>query len=335
MVFMEQNVKKPISLSGIQPTGVMTLGNYIGAVKNWVTFQDECDCIYMIANLHAITVKQDPAALRKNTLEAFALILACGVDPEKSIAFIQSQVPQHAELSWVLNCYAQFGEMSRMTQFKDKSRKHADNINVGLFTYPILMAADILLYQADVVPVGVDQKKHVEIARDIAGRFNGLYGDVFKMPTPFIPKAGAKIMSLADPTKKMSKSDDNLNSFIAILEDKDSIIRKIKRSVTDSEALVAYREGKDGINNLMTIYSVVTGKSFEEIEKEFDGKGYGDFKLAVGETVADYLAPVKDRFNALMGDKAYLESLAADGAEKASRLARRTLSKVYRKVGLL
>ncbi len=335
MVFMEQNVKKPISLSGIQPTGVMTLGNYIGAVKNWVTFQDECDCIYMIANLHAITVKQDPAALRKNTLEAFALILACGVDPEKSIAFIQSQVPQHAELSWVLNCYAQFGEMSRMTQFKDKSRKHADNINVGLFTYPILMAADILLYQADVVPVGVDQKQHVEIARDIAGRFNGLYGDVFKMPTPFIPKAGAKIMSLADPTKKMSKSDDNLNSFIAILEDKDSIIRKIKRSVTDSEALVAYREGKDGINNLMTIYSVVTGKSFEEIEREFEGKGYGDFKLAVGETVADYLAPVKDRFNALMGDKAYLESLAADGAEKASRLARRTLSKVYRKVGLL
>lgn len=335
MVFMEQNVKKPISLSGIQPTGVMTLGNYIGAVKNWVTFQDECDCIYMIANLHAITVKQDPAALRKNTLEAFALILACGVDPEKSIAFIQSQVPEHAELSWVLNCYAQFGEMSRMTQFKDKSRKHADNINVGLFTYPILMAADILLYQADVVPVGVDQKQHVEIARDIAGRFNGLYGDVFKMPTPFIPKAGAKIMSLADPTKKMSKSDDNLNSFIAILEDKDSIIRKIKRSVTDSEALVAYRDGKDGINNLMTIYSVVTGKSFEEIEREFDGKGYGDFKLAVGETVADYLAPVKERFNALMGDKPYLETLAANGAEKASRLARRTLGKVYRKVGLL
>jgi len=332
---MEQNIKKPISLSGIQPTGVMTLGNYIGAVKNWVTFQDECDCIYMIANLHAITVKQDPAALRKNTLEAFALILACGVDPEKSIAFIQSQVPEHAELSWVLNCYAQFGEMSRMTQFKDKSRKHADNINVGLFTYPILMAADILLYQADVIPVGVDQKQHVEIARDIAGRFNGLYGDVFKMPTPFIPKAGAKIMSLADPTKKMSKSDDNLNSFIAILEDKDSIIRKIKRSVTDSEALVAYRDGKDGINNLMTIYSVVTGKSFEEIEREFDGKGYGDFKLAVGETVADYLAPVKERFNALMGDKAYLETLAANGAEKASRLARRTLGKVYRKVGLL
>jgi len=331
MVFMEQNIKKPISLSGIQPTGVMTLG----AVKNWVTFQDECDCIYMIANLHAITVKQDPAALRKNTLEAFALILACGVDPEKSIAFIQSQVPEHAELSWVLNCYAQFGEMSRMTQFKDKSRKHADNINVGLFTYPILMAADILLYQADVIPVGVDQKQHVEIARDIAGRFNGLYGDVFKMPTPFIPKAGAKIMSLADPTKKMSKSDDNLNSFIAILEDKDSIIRKIKRSVTDSEALVAYRDGKDGINNLMTIYSVVTGKSFEEIEREFDGKGYGDFKLAVGETVADYLAPVKERFNALMGDKAYLETLAANGAEKASRLARRTLGKVYRKVGLL
>lgn len=332
---MEQNIKKPISLSGIQPTGVMTLGNYIGAVKNWVTFQDECDCIYMIANLHAITVKQDPAALRKNTLEAFALILACGVDPEKSIAFIQSQVPEHAELSWVLNCYAQFGEMSRMTQFKDKSRKHADNINVGLFTYPILMAADILLYQADVIPVGVDQKQHVEIARDIAGRFNGLYGDVFKMPTPFIPKAGAKIMSLADPTKKMSKSDDNLNSFIAILEDKDSIIRKIKRSVTDSEALVAYRDGKDGINNLMTIYSVVTGKSFEEIEREFDGKGYGDFKLAVGETVADYLAPVKERFNALMRDKAYLETLAANGAEKASRLARRTLGKVYRKVGLL
>ena len=331
---MEEIIPKKISLSGIQPTGIMTLGNYIGAVRNWVKFQDECDCLYMIANLHAITVKQNPAELRKHTLEAFALIIACGIDPQKSVAFIQSQVPEHSELSWVLNCYAQFGEMSRMTQFKDKSRKHADNINVGLFTYPILMASDILLYKSDIVPVGVDQKQHVEIARDIANRFNGIYGDVFTLPEPYIPKDGAKIMSLVDPTKKMSKSDENPNGFIAILEDRDSIIRKIKRSVTDSEAVVAYRENKDGINNLMTIYSVVTGKSYADIEKEFDGKGYGEFKGAVGETVADYLEPVKERFNQLMCDKAYLESLCSQGAEKASRIARKTLGKVYRKVGL-
>ncbi len=331
---MSENVeRKKIVFSGIQPTGVMTLGNYLGAVKNWGILQEEYNCAYSIVDMHAITVRQNPADLRKNTLDAYALMLACKIDPEKSIAFIQSHVPQHAELNWILSCYTQFGELSRMTQFKDKSQKHADNINAGLFNYPVLMAADILLYKADLVPVGIDQKQHLELARNIAERFNGVYGNTFTVPDGYIPKQGAKIMSLADPTKKMSKSDENPNGFIAILDDEDTIIRKFKRAVTDSEACVKYAEGKDGINNLITIYSLVSGKSVEEIEREFDGRGYGDFKLAVGQAVADHLKPVRDEFTKLRADKTYLESCYKKGAEKASSIASRTLSKVKHKVG--
>ena len=329
----ENTLRKQIVFSGIQPTGVMTLGNYLGAVKNWGVLQDEYNCAYSIVDMHAITVRQDPAALRKNTLDAYALILACGIDPEKSIAFIQSHVPQHAELSWILSCYTQFGELSRMTQFKDKSQKHADNINAGLFTYPVLMAADILLYKTDLVPVGADQKQHLELARTIAERFNGVYGDTFTVPDGYIPKQGAKIMSLSDPTKKMSKSDENQNGFIAVLDDEDTIIRKFKRAVTDSDMCVRFADGKDGINNLITIYSLVTGKTVAEVEREFDGRGYGDFKLAVGEAVADHLKPIRDEFNRLRTDKAYLESCYKSGAEKAAGIANRTLSKVKRKVG--
>ena len=327
--------RKKVIFSGIQPTGIMTLGNYLGAIKNWVTLQEDYNCIYSIVNMHAITVRQDPQKLRQNTLEAYALILACGIDPEKSITFIQSHVKTHAELTWVLNCFTQFGELSRMTQFKDKSARYADNINAGLFDYPVLMAADILLYKADLVPVGIDQKQHLELCRDVAQRFNGVYGNVFTIPDAYIPKAGAKIMSLADPTKKMSKSDANPNAFISILDRPETIVKKFKRAVTDSEMEVAYREGKDGINNLMTIYSVVTGKTLEEIQNEFSGKGYGDFKVAVGEAVAEHLRPVRERFDALMKDKAYLESVYRDGAQKASYVAEKTLRKVYKKVGFL
>lgn len=331
---METQEKK-IILSGIQPTGTFTLGNYIGAVRNWKKLQEEFNCIYMIANMHAITVKQDPAKLRQNTIEAYALLLACGIDPEKSVAFIQSHNRCHAELNWVLSCSTQFGELSRMTQFKAKSEKHPDDINAGLFTYPVLMAGDILLYQSDLVPVGVDQKQHLELARNIAQRFNQRYSETFKVPEPYIPEVGAKVMSLQDPTSKMSKSDENQNSCIYILEDKDTIVRKFKKAITDSEAKVRYAEGKDGINNLMTIYSVFTNKSFDEIEKEFDGKGYGDFKIAVGETVADALSPVRTEFDRLMADKAYLKDCYTKGAEMAERIARKTISKVYRKVGFV
>ena len=327
--------EKKIILSGIQPTGTFTLGNYIGAVRNWKKLQEEFNCIYMIANMHAITVKQDPAKLRQNTLEAYALLLACGIDPDKSIAFIQSHNRCHAEMNWVLSCSTQFGELSRMTQFKAKSEKHPDDINAGLFTYPVLMAGDILLYQSDLVPVGVDQKQHLELARNIAQRFNQRYSETFKVPEPYIPEVGAKVMSLQEPTAKMSKSDENKNSCVYILEDKDTIIRKFKKAVTDSEAVVRYAEGKDGINNLMTIYSVFTGKSFDEIEKEFEGKGYGDFKVAVGEAVADALSPVRTEFDRLMADKAYLKDCYTKGAEMAERIARKTLSKVYRKVGFV
>ncbi len=285
-------------------------------------------------NLHAITVRQDPKALRENTLRAFALLLACGIDPDKSILFMQGDVPAHCELMWVLSCYTQFGELSRMTQFKDKSQRNPDNINAGLFTYPVLMAADILLYQTHLVPVGVDQKQHLELARDIAIRFNNHFGDVFMLPEPYIPKVGAKIMSLSDPARKMSKSDDNLNAFISLLDEPGTIVKKFRRAVTDSDALVACREGKDGINNLMGIYSLVTGKSFETIEAEFAGRGYGDFKTAVGEAVAEYLRPVREQFQTYLSDKAQLEELRAKGAQRAEALARRTMSKVYRKTGL-
>lgn len=329
------SARKPVIFSAIQPTGIMTLGNYLGAIKNWVDLQDQFDCIYSVANLHAITVRQDPAKLKKSTLEIYALVMACGVDPKKSLFFIQSHVPAHAELAWVLNCYTQFGELSRMTQFKDKSARYADNINAGLFTYPSLMAADILLYQADMVPVGADQKQHLEITRDIAGRFNGLYGETFRVPEPYIPKTGARVMSLQDPTKKMSKSDQNPKAFISLLDPPETIVKKFRSAVTDSETQVAYREGKDGINNLMGIYSVVTGKDYATIEAEFAGKGYGDFKTAVGEAVAEHLRPIRERFDQLMADRAYLESCYQEGAQHAAYIARKTLSKVYKKVGFL
>ena len=331
----QQTERKQMIFSGIQPTGVPTLGNYIGALRNWTTLQDEYDCIYCIVDEHSLTVRQDPAALRKQILSSYALILACGIDPKKSIAYIQSHVPAHAQLSWILSCYTQFGELSRMTQFKDKSAKHPDNINAGLFTYPVLMAADILLYQTDLVPVGSDQKQHLEIARDIAVRFNNLYGNVFVVPEPYIPKTGARIMSLADPTKKMSKSDENVNGFISILDKPEVIVKKFKRAVTDSDTVVRYAEGKEGINNLMTIYSAVTGTSMDAIEREFDGKGYGYFKEQVGNAVAETLAPIQKEYDRLLADKAYLEACYQEGAAQANRLAMRTLRKVYKKVGFL
>ncbi len=328
-------VEKKKVLSCIQPSGVPTLGNYLGALKNWVGMQDEFDCTFAVADLHAITVRQEPAKLRQQIYSIYALMLALGLDPNRSTLFIQSQVPEHAQLSWILSCYTQFGELSRMTQFKDKSASHADNINVGLFAYPALMAADILLYQPDFVPVGADQKQHLEIARDIALRFNRLYGDVFTVPEPYIPRAGARVMSLQNPTKKMSKSDPNPNGYVSILDDRDTVIRKFKRAVTDSQTQVCVGEGKDGVNNLIGIYSAITGKSEEEIAREFEGKGYGDFKLAVGETVADALAPIRTRYNELIADKKQLEVYYREGALRAERVARKTLCKAMKKVGFV
>ena len=328
-------IQKKRSLSCIQPSGTPTLGNYLGALKNWVAMQEEFDCTFAVADLHAITVRQEPAKLRSQIYSTYALLLALGIDPQKNTLFIQSHVPQHVGLSWLLSCNTQFGEMLRMTQFKDKSAKHANNVNVGLFSYPVLMAADILLYQPDLVPVGADQKQHLEIARDIAIRFNNLYGDVFTVPDAYIPKTGARVMSLQDPLKKMSKSDDNLNSWVAILDNKDDIIRKFKRAVTDSEAVVRFSEDKPGISNLITIYSAVTGKTVDEVEKEFDGKGYGDFKLAVGESVADTLAPIKAAYDEIIKDKKALEALYREGAEKAEYVARKTYFKAMKKVGFV
>lgn len=331
---MEPTQKKRV-LSMIQPTGTFTLGNYLGALKNFVRLQDDYECVYALADLHAITVRQEPAAFRKNILEAYALMLAIGIDLKRSVFFIQSQVAEHAQLAWVLNCYTQFGELSRMTQFKDKSQKHADNINAGLFTYPCLMAADILLYQADYVPIGADQKQHLELARNVAERFNGLYSPTFTVPDPIIAEHGARVMSLQDPTKKMSKSDENANGFITVLDDPDTIMRKFKRAVTDSEACVRFAEGKDGVNNLMGIYSSITGRSMEEIEREFDGKGYGDFKPTVAEAVIEELRPIQERYRNLIADKAYLEQCYRENAPKAQAIARRTLSKVMKKIGYL
>ncbi|HHZ05296.1 MAG TPA: tryptophan--tRNA ligase [Clostridiales bacterium] len=331
----KSQVKKKVIFSAIQPSGTITLGNYIGALKNWTNLQDEFNCIYALADLHAITVRQNPKDFKKNILEAYALLLACGVDVEKSIFFIQSHVHTHAELAWVLNCYTQFGELSRMTQFKDKSQKHADNVNVGLFAYPSLMAADILLYQADMVPVGADQKQHLELSRNIAERFNGIYGNTFKVPDPYIPKTGAKIMSLQDPTRKMSKSDENVNSFVAVLDKPDVIMKKFKRAVTDSDARVFYGDGKEGINNLMGIYSSVTGLTNQQIEKEFEGKGYGDFKVAVAEAVIEELRPIQERFDKYIADKAYLKECYDKGAELALRFSQRTLDKAMKKVGFV
>ncbi len=324
-------------LSGIQPSGALTLGNYVGALRNWVELQktDEYECFFMLADMHTITVRQEAKNMRKNCMDLLALFLACGIDPDESPVFFQSHVPAHAQLSWVLNCNTYMGELSRMTQFKDKSQKHSDNINAGLFTYPALMAADILLYQADLVPVGNDQKQHLELTRDIAQRFNNAYSETFKVPEPYIPKVGARVMSLQNPTQKMSKSDTNENGYILLLDSPDAIMRKVKRAVTDSDAKVCRGEGKEGVENLMSIYSAMTGKTFDEIEAEFENKGYGEFKVAVGESIIDGIRPIQDRYNELMANKDYLEEVYRKGADIANRVAVRTLSKVYRKVGFI
>ena len=329
---------KKVIFSGIQPSSdSVTLGNYLGALKHWVELQDKYSCIFSIVDMHAITVRQEAAKLRKNTVSLLAQYLACGLDAEKNIMFIQSHVSAHAELSWILSCYTQMGELSRMTQFKYKSQKHPENINAGLFTYPVLMVSDILLYQADLVPVGIDQKQHLELTRDVAHRFNTLYGDVFTVPEAYIPEkgSGAKIMSLQNPLAKMSKSDPNPNGCIALLDKPEDIVRKIKRAVTDSEAEVCYREGKDGVNNLLTIYSSVTGKSIDEAVREFSGKGYGDFKSAVADAVAEHLIPIQKRYADFMNNKDYLEKIYKDGAQAARAISCRTLSKVKKKVGFV
>ena len=331
---METN--KKVIFSGIQPSGALHLGNYLGALRNWVAMQDEYNCVYCVVDEHAITVRQDPAALRRQTIELFAQLVACGIDPEKSILFIQSHVPAHAELAWVLNCYTMFGELSRMTQFKDKSARHADNVNAGLFTYPSLMAADIVLYQADLVPVGEDQKQHVELTRNIVQRFNGVYGDVFTMPEAYIPKVGARVMSLNQPENKMSKSIPE--GCVYLMDSPDEIMRKFKRAITDSdtERCVRYdRANKPGVATLMDIYAAVTGKTYEQIEAEFEGKGYGAFKPTVGEAVVELLRPIREETTRLLGDKAYLEGLYRAGAEKANAVAQRTLRKIHKKVGFI
>lgn len=335
---MEEIKEKKRMLSGIKPSGDLTLGSYLGAIKNWAERSEEYDCFYFMADLHAITVRQNPADLRRRTLEQLAQYIACGLDPEKNTLFIQSHVRQHAELGWVLNCYTMFGELSRMTQFKDKSAKNADNINGGLFTYPSLMAADILLYQPDYVPVGEDQKQHVELCHTIARRFNGVYGDVFKLPEPFVPKVGARVMSLTNPTAKMSKSENEDTGRVLVMDTPETIMRQFKRAITDSdtENCVHYdKENKPGVSNLMTIYSACTGKSFQEIEAEFAGCGYGKFKPAVGEVVVETLRPIREEATRIMKDKAYLEQVYRDGAEKAGCVAEKTLRKVYKKVGFV
>lgn len=326
---------KKVCFSGVQPSGNLTIGNYLGAIKNFSEFSEKYKCFYCVVDQHAITVRQVPADLRRRTYETLALYMACGLDPEKNTLYVQSHVPAHTEMAWMLDCFTMFGELSRMTQFKDKSAKHADNINAGLFTYPVLMAADILLYQTDVVPVGIDQKQHVELARNIADRFNQLYPNTFTSPEALIPTSGAKIMSLADPTKKMSKSDENENAVVRILDDRDTVIRKFRRAVTDSDSEVRRGDGKEGVGNLMTIYSCVTGKTDAEIEREFDGRGYAYFKLAVGEAVADRLAPVREEYARLLADKGYLEEVMKKGAAEASYYARKTLTKVRRKLGFV
>ncbi len=330
--------RKKTVFSGIQPTGTPTLGNYLGALKNWKTMSDEYDCLFSVVDLHSITMsafRENPAKLRANTLEMYALLLAIGLDPEKNILFVQSHAPTHSEMQWLLSCFTQYGEAQRMTQFKDKSRKAKNDVTVGLLTYPVLMAADILLYNADFVPVGADQKQHLEITRDIAMRFNSIYGDFFTIPEPFIGKTGAKVMSLTDPTAKMSKSDDNERSYISILDEPGVIVKKIKSAVTDSEAVVAHRKGKDGINNLMGIYAVCTGKSLPAIEDEFAGKGYGDFKAAVAEAVVEELKPIQERYKQFVKEKAFITECMAQNAEKAMHRSQRTLDKAMKKIGFL
>ena len=324
---------KKVLFSGMQATGNLTLGNYLGALKNWVTLSDEYECFYSVVDMHSITVRQDPATLRKRARALLTLYIAAGLDPKKNCIYYQSHVSGHAELAWILNCCTYMGELNRMTQFKDKSAKHADNINAGLFTYPVLMAADILLYQADVVPVGVDQMQHLEITRDIAERFNNIYGDVFTIPEAYIGKVGAKIMSLQDPSKKMSKSDENPNASIYLMDDPDAIMRKCKRAVTDSEAQILYRDEQPGVKNLIDIYSACIGKKPEEVVAEFDGKGYGDFKTAVGEAVVSVLKPLQDEVARLEKDKAYIDGMIKENAEKAQYFSNKTLRKVQKKIG--
>lgn len=327
---------RPVSYSGVQPSGNLTIGNYLGAIKNFPIYSEQYKCFYCVVDQHAITVRQVPAELRRRTYETLALYIACGLDPEKNTLYVQSHVPAHTEMAWMLNCFTMFGELSRMTQFKDKSQKHADNVNAGLFTYPVLMAADILLYQTNVVPIGADQKQHLELARNIVDRFNQLYPDTFTMPEPIIQKSGAKIMSLAEPTQKMSKSDENENAVVRILDAPDAIMRKFKRAVTDSDSSIIYDpENKPGVSNLLTIYSCFSGKTIEEAEREFDGRGYGDFKAAVGQVCCDKLIPVQEEYRRILADKAYLEEVMKKGADEASYYARKTLSKVRRKLGFV
>lgn len=329
---------KKIIFSGIQPSGVITLGNYLGALKNWVALQHEYHCCYSIVDMHAITVRQNPAELRKRSLDLLKLYIACGIDPEENLLFMQSHVPAHAELAWILNCYTYMGELSRMTQFKDKSKRHADNINAGLFTYPVLMAADILLYKADLVPVGKDQMQHLEITRDIAIRFNAIYGDVFTVPEGFVTKEGAKIMSLTEPDKKMSKSDPNPKGYISMLDDFNVIAKKIKGATTDSEGIIEYRENdpqKAGINNLLSIMAAVTGKTIEEIAKEYSGKGYGEFKSDIAEAVVEHIRPIREKYDELSNNKDYLAEVYKKGAERANHIAFKTINKVKKKVGFI
>ena len=328
--------KKQVLYSGMQATGNLTLGNYLGALKNWVQMHEEYDCYYGVMDLHSLTVRQDPVTFRQNARKLYCLYVAAGLDPRENCVYFQSHVAAHAQLAWILSCFTYTGELSRMTQFKDKSSRHADNINAGLYTYPVLMAADILLYQANVVPVGIDQKQHLEITRDIAERFNNIYGDVFTIPEPYIGQSGARVMSLAVPTKKMSKSDENANATIYLTDDRDTIIRKFKRAVTDSQTEIRYDlEEKPGVSNLMDIYGAVTGKTSEEIEIEFSGRGYGDFKLAVGEAVADELAPLQERYGRLLKDKAYIDTCIKENDDKARYVSNKTLRKVQKKIGLL
>lgn len=327
--------EKKTLFSAIQPSGILTIGNYLGALRNFKKLQDDYNSIFALADLHTLTVRQDPATLRKNTYELTALYLACGIDVQKSILFAQSHVSAHAELCWILNTVTYPGELSRMTQFKDKSHSHADNVNMALMDYPVLMAGDILLYQTELVPVGADQKQHLELSRDLAIRFNNKYGETFKVPEGYIPKNGARVMSLSDPDKKMSKSDSNVNGFISMDDDKDTIIRKFKRAVTDSDNKIIYSEDKKGISNLLTIYSLFSGVTIEQAEKEFENCGYGDFKLRVGEAVAETVEPIRLEKNRLLSDKNYLDDVLKSGAEKAERIAYKTLNKVYKKVGLL
>ena len=328
-------VRRQRILSGIQPSGTPTLGNYIGAMRNWKLLEDEYDCLYMIADLHTITVRQEPAKLRQQSIQLLALLLAIGLDPDKNVLFFQSHVTQHAQMSWLLNCFTYMGEMSRMTQFKDKSAKHADNINCGLFTYPVLMAGDILLYQANLVPVGVDQTQHLEICRDIAARINGLYGNVFTMPEGYYSKVGARVMSLQEPTRKMSKSDPD-DCFISILDGPDAVRRKVRRAVTDSDGEIRFDpENKPGVSNLLSILSALTGEKVDALAESMAGKGYGELKSAVTDAVIGTLEPIQTSFTQYMGDKAYLESVYRSGAERASRIAERTLSKLMKKIGFV